>query len=141
MSAAVLLRRVASYRRAARRAATAGAPQRDRMLALIRLAEEARQEEDATARHWCERVVFEEASPLLHPHSPADGPGDLWERAQRRLRAAGYVTCPECRATLADDLLLERLQRKRETAIRRAEARERAVEATEAAARGLEVST
>jgi hypothetical protein len=127
------LETVVRYRRAARKAATAGAPWKRRIAALLDLAEEARREPDATTRDWAARVIFEEARPLLEDKQP-DGPGDGWERAQRHLRAEGLVTCPKCLSDLASDLLLERLDRRRRARIRELEVRERAVEQAEQAA-------
>lgn len=139
MSAArvALLRRLAEYRRAARRAATAGAPLRQRLLALMDLAAAARREDDPMLRRWAERVIYEEARPLLE--DPEDGgPGDAWERAQRRLRADGHVLCPTCHSPLASDLTLERFQRRREAMVRREAVRAGAVERAEASVRALE---
>lgn len=124
-----VLRTVAEYRRAARKAATAGASWKQRMSALLALAEEARRESDSTVREWSERVIFEEARPLLEDRQP-DGPGDAWERAQRHLRAKGLVACPECCSPLASDLELERLDRRRRARARELEIREHAIEAT-----------
>lgn len=133
MSGVDTLHVVAAYRRAARRAATAGAPLQRRLSALVELAAEARKERDATVRSWVERVIYAEGRPLFVDPAP-DGPGDVWERAQRRARAKGWTSCPTCSAVLATDRDLERPQRRRQQRIRELEVREAAPDATERAA-------
>jgi hypothetical protein len=98
----------------------------------VALALEADREADRATARWARATVYAEASPLLEGN--AEGPGDAWGRAQRRLRAEGLVSCPRCCSPLATDADLERLQRWRERRIRAAEIRRAAVEATEESA-------
>ncbi|HXF73000.1 MAG TPA: hypothetical protein VNO79_10380 [Actinomycetota bacterium] len=136
MTRAEVLEALARYRREARRAATAEAPLRRRLSALVALATEARAEPDPLLRAWGERAVFEEARPLLEEEPPTPG-GDGWERAQRALRSHGYASCPTCRSPLADEPTLERLRARREERARELERRDHAPARATAAAEGL----
>lgn len=133
-----VLRHIASYRRAARRAASAGAPLARRLSALVGLAREAQHEPDPTIRQWAAQVIYVEARSVIEDAS-ADAPGDKWERAQRRLRAEMYVRCPTCESPLATDLELEHQQRRRERRIYEAQVREAAARETEKSAEAVNV--
>ncbi|HXF72756.1 MAG TPA: hypothetical protein VNO79_09140 [Actinomycetota bacterium] len=118
------LERLARYREAARTCVRADAPVARRLLALVKVTMLAREEEDPTLRAWAERVVYEEARPLLGDGGPPE-PGDPWERAQRQLRREGYERCPRCWARVATDEELDRAQLERERRLRELEGRAR----------------
>ncbi len=123
-----LVERVRAYRSAARMAVEAPRDLRVRLLALIDLMRAARREEDRILRCWTERVIYEEARPLLEGGDPpAAVAGDPYERRARALRAEGYSRCPRCLAELPTDLDLARWAGMRRAEIERLEVRERAV--------------
>jgi hypothetical protein len=106
-SARITLAKVAEYRAAAKRAATADRPVRRKCAALLNLRELAVSEPDVTVRAWAEATIWREAAPFLSGRqaSPA---GDAYERAVRRLRAKGYVNCPRCCSPLPTEGTLDR---------------------------------
>jgi hypothetical protein len=123
-----VLERVAKYREAARIAVTTKVvdPRRN-LLALLDLADAARQEPDPTIRLWSERAIWPEAAPLLGMDDRVLYPNDSFTAAQLRLRTRGYVQCPECRSTLATDDELTKWRAIRRDEIARLQAHERAV--------------
>ena len=123
------LDRVREYREAARLAVRADAATfQSRCLALIDLAESARNEPDPLIRTWGERAIWEEAKSFLGMDDEQhDLPGEPFERAQRRLRDQGLVSCPTCRSVLATDADFDRWRRTREQCIADTERREGAV--------------
>lgn len=106
-AARATLATVAEYRAAARRAVHADRPLRAKCLALLDLAASARREPDSVVRDWSAQAVWREAAPLLTGR-PASLAGDAYERAARKLRAEGYVTCPTCHSSLPDEDTLDR---------------------------------
>jgi hypothetical protein len=110
------LERIREYRRAARMAVQADDHRfQDRCLALIDLAEAARAEPDLLVRTWSERAIWEESKAFLGMDDEEHSfPPEPFERAQRRLRAEGYSTCPTCRSNLATDIDFERWHQQRE---------------------------
>ena len=123
------LDRVREYREAARLAVRADtATFQSRCLALIDLAESARNEPDPLIRTWGERAIWEEAKSFLGvDDEQPEAPGEHYEAAQRKLRARGYGMCPECLTPLADESDLVRWRRMREVHIAETERREGAV--------------
>ncbi len=123
------LDRVRDYRRAARLAVQAEqAALTDRYLALIDLAEYARAEPDLLVRRWAELAIWEESKVFLGvDDEEPEFPPDSYERAQRKLRADGYATCPTCRSALATDEDFARWRWMREAHIRELRVREEAV--------------
>jgi hypothetical protein len=110
-----VLDRVREYRAAARMAVRADdSPLQSRYLALIDLAEAARTEPDPTVRTWAERAVWEESKRFLGVDDEEHSfPPEPFERAQRKLRAEGYSSCPRCLSVLADDRDFERWRHQR----------------------------
>jgi hypothetical protein len=104
-----VLVRVREYRAAARMAVRAdGHRLQDRYLALIDLAEAARAEPDPIIRTWSERAIWEESKRFLGVDDEEHSfPPEPFERAQRKLRAEGYSSCPSCLSHLATDLDFE----------------------------------
>ncbi len=122
-----LVKRVWAYRRAARVAVEAPRDLRVRLVALVDLMGAARREEDPTLRSWCERVVREEARPLLGEDSPPAVPGDSYERRARALRAEGNSRCPCCLGEIATEVDIARWTRLRASWLEELEARRGAV--------------
>ena len=124
-----VLDRVAEYRAAARTIVRAEhASVKRRCLGLLELVDSARAEPDLTIRAWAERSIWEEAKAFLgmddeEPALPPEG----YERRQRRLRSAGYETCPNCLARLATEDDLRRWSKLRTDAAELRDAREGAV--------------
>lgn len=122
------LDRVREYRRAARMAVEADVEWTTKALALLDVADMARREPDPVTRLWCERVIWAEAEPFLFDEPIDRTVGDAWERAQRKMRAAGYEACPRCRGRIATQDELEQMALRREQRIRDLEVRQRAVD-------------
>lgn len=124
-----VLERVREYRAAARMAVRAEeSPVQTRCLALIDLAEAARAEPDPIVRTWSERAVWEESKRFLgvddeeHTYPP-----EPFEKAQRKLRAQGYSSCPTCLSNLATDTDFEIWRNQREDHLAELRRRERAL--------------
>jgi hypothetical protein len=111
-----VLDRVRQYRRAARLAVRADDQTfQRRCLALLDLADAARGERDPTVRTWSERAIWEESKAFLGVDDEDHSfPPEPFERAQRRLRARGFSTCPTFLSTLATDIDFERWHHQRE---------------------------
>lgn len=59
----------------------------------------------------CEAVIRQiDASIDGTLHEPPRPLGDGWGRRQRAMRALGYVTCPACGGTIADEETVRRLE-------------------------------
>ena len=104
-----VLERVREYRAAARMAVEACShPVTDRLLALMDLSEFARAEPDPLIATWSERAIWEESKAFLGVDDEEHSfPPEPFERAQRKLRAQGYSSCPSCLSNLATDFDLE----------------------------------
>lgn len=105
MSDDELLARIRRYREAARTTVrTPGVSDRDRCLALLQLADMARDEEDPTIRTWAERATWEEAKGFLGLDDAAPPlPSTSFERKVRTLRHEGLVRCDRCGHDLPTD--------------------------------------
>jgi hypothetical protein len=111
-----VLEQVREYRSAARLAVRADNHRfQDMCLALIDLAEAARAEPDPIIRTWSERAVWEESKRFLgvddEEHSVVPEP---FERAQRKLRAEGFESCPRCLSRVATSTDFEIWRNQRE---------------------------
>lgn len=104
-----VLERVGEFRDAARQIVEADADTSRRCLGLLDLVDAARAEADPVVRVWAEGAVWSAAETFLLADPEAAAVVESWEAAQRRLRARGYVSCPECRAHIATDEELEQL--------------------------------
>jgi hypothetical protein len=125
-----ILERVGEYRKAARMAVEADRDFATRALALLDLADAARAEPDALTARWSELAIWAEAEAFLVglERKKDAQTGDAWERAQRRMRAEGYETCPRCRSRIASEKELEAMHLRRLSRIDELERRERAIE-------------
>ncbi len=119
-----VLERVGEYHDAARQIVEAHVDTSRRCLGLLDLVDAARAEDDPITRRWSEGAIWSAAEGFLLADPDAVAVLESWEAAQRRLRARGYVSCPECRAHIATDEELEQLvasrSAKRSTKQRRA---------------------
>ena len=117
---------VQRYRRAARRIVRdRDTAKRDRLLALVRLAEKARAE--GALPEWCQRAIWEEAAEFVEGRSrPAPLSPDPVERACRILLRKGLVRCPTCQRPLPDETTLDRWRAERLAALYEAHIREQA---------------
>ena len=124
-----VLDRVREYRAAARLAVRSSKSSvQARCLTLIDLSEAARAEPDLTVRTWSERAVWEESRAFLGMDDEEHSfPPDPFERAQRKLRAQGYSSCPQCLSNLAMDLDFELWHHQREDHLREIRRREEAL--------------
>jgi excisionase family DNA binding protein len=109
MNEAGILERVGEYRDAARQIVEADAEVSRRCLGLLDLVDAARAEDDPITRRWSEGAIWSAAEGFLLAAPNAGAVVESWEAAQRRLRARGYVQCPECRGHIATDGELEQL--------------------------------
>jgi hypothetical protein len=116
------LAEISLMRSAARRVAEANIDDRDRARLLLRLLEVARGLELA---EWARRAICEE---FLDPPGPAI-PALTRRLAARKLRVAGYESCPVCHSMIATEQQLERWNRLAGDALRDAAVRAGAVSA------------
>jgi hypothetical protein len=124
-----ILARVHRFREAARGAVRADAPFTDRCLALLDIADMAREEPDLTIRTWAERAIWEESKDFLGMDDAEPAlPNPSFERKVRALRREGLVRCDRCGHELPTDDELERWSRMRRQYAETLEAREQAVE-------------
>jgi len=124
-----VLARVRRFREAARLAVRADAPVTDRCLALLDIAEMAREEPDPTTRTWAERAIWEESKAFLGMDDTEPAvPNPSFEQKVRALRREGLVRCDRCGHDLPTDDELERWSRMRRQYAETLEAREQAVE-------------
>src|SRR5688572_17952607 len=99
-----------------------------RCLALVDLAEAARHESDPIVRTWSERAIWEESKAFLGMDDEEHSfPPEPFERAQRRLRAEGYSSCPRCLSVLATNTDFERWRHQRADHESKLQRRERAL--------------
>jgi hypothetical protein len=97
---------------------------------LLDVADAARAEADPVIGTWAERAIWGEAEAFLLGRNPSReiGVGDAWERAQRKMRSAGYDACPTCRSRIAGWDELAQMQQRRQQRIHELETHERAVD-------------
>jgi hypothetical protein len=104
-----VLERVGEFHDAARQIVEADAETSRRCLGLLDLVDVARAEADPITRRWSEGAIWSSAETFLLADPEAAAVVESWDAAQRRLRARGCVSCPECRAHIATDEELEQL--------------------------------
>lgn len=109
-----VLGRVRRYREAARMTVRAEASVRERCLALLEIADMARQESDLTIRTWAERAIWEESKAFLGmDDAEPELPHPSFEQRVRALRRKGLIRCDRCGHDLPTDEELERWARLR----------------------------
>jgi hypothetical protein len=124
-----VLARVRRFREAARLAVRADAPVRDRCLALLDIADMARDEPDPTIRTWAERAIWEESKAFLGMDDAEPAlPNPSFEQKVRALRREGFARCDRCGHDLPTDEELERWSQMRRHYAETLEAREQALE-------------
>lgn len=118
---------VQGYRRAARRIVRdRHRATRDRLIALVKLAEKARAE--SALPDWCQRAIWEESAEFLEGRSrPVPLAADPVERACRLLLSKGLLRCPTCERPLPDEATLDRWRSQQLAALYEAHVREQAV--------------
>jgi hypothetical protein len=123
-----ILARVRRFREAARRAVHADASFKDRCLALLEIADMARDESDPVVKLWSERVIWQEAAGLLGmADDEPEVPPRSYEGRARELRRTGLVACPKCLHPLPTDEELDLWARRRRDHAELLEAREGAI--------------
>jgi hypothetical protein len=109
---------VREFRKAARLIMAAPKPRRERLAALIRLAERARESGSGVL---AQQAVWVESKGFIRrePPPPPVQVGDPVEDAVRGLLRQGYMRCPSCLSPLSNEQELDRARQRRADEVER----------------------